>query len=218
MTDPTFIPEHDRELLVVYPDREHARAAATALLDAGVPREHVHLDEEPDAVASLRAEMHDELTKAWVVPNAGVVYPAGSARGLAMVAVIGAAIGLLAAFPLALIDWGSTYWVRWLIWAVVGVGFGLAVAFVVGPAGGAPRPGELPPAARGIMLRVEEDSPELRHLLAGLEPIRMDEITHDGDPIDAVTIEKPDRGVEGAVETAKDMAANADSDDYRPER
>lgn len=214
MTDPSFIPERERELLVVYPDRQRAQAAATALLDAGIPQEQVHVDEEPDTIASLRAEMHDELTKAWVVPNAAVVYPAGSAWGLSIVAMIGATIGLLAAFPLALIDVGSTYWVRWIVWAVVGMGFGLAVAFVVGPAGGAPRPGELPPAARGTLLRVEQDSAELRRLLAQLDPIRMDEVSHEGEPIDAVGLER----AETPAETARDLQANTQGDDYHPER
>jgi hypothetical protein len=214
MTDPTFTPESDRELLAVYPDRQHAQAARTALLDAGLREDVVHLDEDLDAVASLRSEMHDEITRAWVVPNAAVAYPSGAARGLVLVSIVGALVGLTAAFPLALIDVGSTYWVRWLVFAIVGVAFGLTVALLVGPAGGAPRPGELPAAARGSLLRVERDDATVREVLVLHDPIRIDEISHEGDPIATVTPERPDK----ASETAKDIAANVQGDDYHPER
>src|SRR5688572_5229481 len=107
MTDPTFTPESGRELVVVYPDRPRAEAARAALIGAGLHEREIHLDEDLDAVASLRAEMHDELTRAWVVPNAGIAYPAESARGLVIVSAVGVLVGLAAAFPLALIDVGG---------------------------------------------------------------------------------------------------------------
>lgn len=214
MTDPSFTPPSDRELLVVYPDRDHAEAARVALLDAGVDDAQIRIQSDEDVVASLRSEQADEMTRAWVVPNAGVVYPAGSARGLGLLTVIGVAIGLIAAFPLALIDWGSTYWVRWLIWAAVGVGFGSAVALVVGPAGGAPRPDEQPAVARGVTLRVATDSDRVRDLLAGLDPTRIDEVGPDGAPIETIVRERPDT----VTETVKEIVANAPGDDYHTER
>lgn len=218
MTDPSFTPETDRELLVVYPTAEQANQARTALLDAGVAEADIHLDREPDVVAALRAEMHDELTQAWVVPNAGIAYPKESAHGLVMAGAIGGAIGLAAAFPLALIDFGSTYWVRWIVFAVVGVAMGFAIAMVAGPALGASRPADTPAGVRGTVLRVDHDSPELRTILADLHPIRLDEVTHDGTPIGRVATEGPDTPVETAAETAKDMVANVDSDDYHRQR
>lgn len=212
MTDPSFTPPSGRELLAVYPDRDRAEAARVALLDAGVDEGKIRLQSDEDIAASLRSEQHDELSRAWVVPNAAVVYPAGSARGLGMLTIVGCAIGLAAAFPLALIDWGSTYWIRWLIWAAVGVGFGGVIALVVGPAGGAPLPGEQPAVARGVTLRVAEDSDQLRDLLADLDPVRIDEVDHEGSPIETVVREEPDT----ATQTLKDMAANARSDEFHP--
>lgn len=214
MTDPSFIPPSGRELVAVYPDRNRAEAARIALHAAGVPDADIHVAEVGDIVSSLRSEQADEMARAWVVPNAGVVYPAGSARGLSFFAVVGVAIGLIAAFPLALIDVGSTYWARWLIWAVVGAGFGLAVALVAGPAAGAPRPGATPSAERGVTVRVAQDTEQLRQALAGLHPLRLDEVDHDGDPIETLIRERPD----SAGETAKDIAANVEGDDYHPER
>src|SRR5690606_37762359 len=67
VTDPSFIPVEDRHLLAVYPDRDHAQGARTALLDAGVAEEAIQLGVHDDTVSSLRAEQHDELTRAWVV-------------------------------------------------------------------------------------------------------------------------------------------------------
>jgi len=213
MTDPTFNPASDRELLVVYPDRERAVAAQRALIGAGVADREIHLDDEPDTIVSLRAEMHEELSRAWIVPNAGVAYPKEAARGLVVMSAIGVAVGVLAAFPLALIDFGSTYWVRWVVFAAVGVGFGLAVALVVGPALGSPRPGELSAAVRGTLLRVGRDTRELRELLIAEEPVRLDVVTHDGDPIDTVMTEG-----DTVTNTVKDMAANVEGDDYHPQR
>jgi hypothetical protein len=43
------------------------------------------MDEESDVVTSLRAEMHEELTHAWVVPNAGLIATKESVKGMSMV-------------------------------------------------------------------------------------------------------------------------------------
>jgi hypothetical protein len=214
VTDPPFTPDPERELLAVFPDPQRAQAARTALLDSGLSDSDVRIDEDLDAVVSLRAEMHDEMRRAWVVPNAGVAYPAEAARGLAMVSVVAVAVGIAAAFPLALLDVGATYWLRWVVFAVVGAAFGLAVSLVIGPAGGAPRPGEQPAAARGTVLHVDRDTPVVRDVLLGHDPIRIDEISRRGDPLDVVLRERPD----AAAETAKDISANASGDDYHPER
>jgi hypothetical protein len=214
VTDPTVTPDGERELLAVFPDPSRAHAARTALLDAGLRDEAVRIDEDLDAVVSLRAEMHDEMRRAWVVPNAGVAYPAEAARGLAMVSVVAVALGVAAAFPLALIDVGGTYWLRWVVFAVVGAAFGLTVSLVVGPAAGAPRPGERPAAARGTVLHVECDTPAVREVLVDHDPIRIDEVSRQGHPIGTVLRERPD----DAAETAKDISANASGDDYHPER
>jgi hypothetical protein len=215
MTDPSFTSEADRDLLVVLPSREDAEQAAQALLRAGIPAGDVRVDAEPDRIASLRAEMHEELCEAYVVPNAAVAYPKEAARGLVLGDLIGVGIGILAAFPLALIPIGdTTYPVRLLIFALVGVAFGLTIGLIAGPAVTSMRP-DLPPAIeRGTLLRVAHDSQELRRLLADLHPIRMDEIRRSDDlPIATVTTEDS-----GSVEqTAVDAVENVQQgDDYTP--
>ena len=214
MTDPSFTPESDRELVAVYADRATAERAGRAVQDAGVPPDHVHLDEDLDAVLSLQGEMHEELSGAWVVPNAGVAYPKEAARGLVLASMAGVALGILAAFPLALIDVGGTYWVRWVVFAVVGGAFGATVALVVGPASSAPRPDALPAAARGSVVRIEDDTAEVRRVLVSHGPLRIDEVTPEGQPLDTVFTERPD----SFTETAKDMAANTEGDDYHEQR
>ena len=215
MTDPSFTSEADRDLLVVLPSREEAEQAAQALLQAGIPATDVRVDAEPDRIASLQAEMHEELSEAFVVPNAGVAYTKESARGLALGNVIGIALGVCAAFPLALIPIGDTsYPLRLLIFALVGAAFGGTVGLVAGPAVTSIRP-DMPPAIeRGTLLRVRHDSAELRRLLADLHPIRMDEIRRSDDlPIATVATEDS-----GSVEqTAVDAVENVQQgDDYTP--
>ena len=184
MTDPSFTSEADRDLLVVLPDpgRRPSRPPRPCS-EPGSPPTDVRVDAEPDRIASLRAEMHEELCEAFVVPNAGVAYPKEAARGLVLGDLIGVGLGVLAAFPSALIPIGDTsYPTRLLIFALVGVAFGLAIGLVAGPAVTSIRP-DLPPAIeRGTLLRVGHDSAELRRLLADLHPIRMDEIRRVGRP------------------------------------
>ena len=195
-------------------DRAQAEEAVARLRAAGVAEEAVHLDEGLDYVASLRSEMHDELTNAWVVPNAAVAYTKESAHGLATAVVIGVGIGLALAFPMALIPLGHSHPMRLLVWAVVGMAFGATVALVAGPALGTRRPDEPSAAQRGTVVRVEQDTAQLRSLLAELGPIRLDEITAAGDPIATVTTEGPSGPVEQEARTLRDMADNAVSDDY----
>jgi hypothetical protein len=55
-------------------------------------------------------------------------------------------------------------------------------------------------------------------LLADLGPLRMDEVTHDGDPLASVVTEAPDDIVHDLKETVADMGSRLPSDDYGPER
>lgn len=214
MTDPTFTPVPERELLAVFPDVERARHARDALLDAGVPEASIRVEEAEDAVTALRAEQHDELSRAWVIPNAAVVYPGTSARAMNLVGAVGGGIAVVVGLLLALIDFGPPYWVRAVILVGVGIALAFTVAIVAGPPSAAERPAELPDAADGVTLRVAADSEELRRLLAHHEPIRLTEVTADGTPIGTLLRERPDT----TTETVKDMAANVEGDDYHPQR
>jgi hypothetical protein len=212
MNDPRFIPEGDRQLLAVYDDSHTAARARTALLEAGVPPGQVHLDEDLDVVAGLRAEMLDEMSRAVVAPQVGIVYPRESARGI-VIATSAALVGALLAFPLAAIDLGSSYPVRLAIWIAVLATAGLVIGLIAGAGLGAPRPGEEPAAAWGTTLRVERDDEELRRLLGRFHPITLDELDRDGGPIERIHAQGDDFG-----DTAADVAANVPSDDYTPQR
>jgi hypothetical protein len=212
MVDPAYIPEDERELVVVYDSPQLASHARQRLLRMGVPDDEVTIGEETDEIASLRAEMHDELTNAWVVPNAAFVAPKEGIKGLWLVGGLASLFGVALAAPLAFIDFGSTFGVRLLVFVVLGLAAGATVGLVAGPSLGAKRPGELMAAHRGTVLRVQEDNPDIRAALTSLEPIRLDEVASDDTPLDTVVTEKSFEE-EGAAE---ETVANLGGDDYHP--
>jgi hypothetical protein len=218
VTDPSFISASERDLLVVAHDREEAEAAARALLDAGVPAEDVLVDRAEDRAASLRGEMHEELTHAWIGPQAGIIYTKESARGLVVGGLIGIAVGIVLAFPLALLPIGDlAYSGRLVVTLVIGVAFGLAIGMVAGPATASIRPNQPPAAERGTLLRVRRDTPELRQMLSDLHPIRIDEIRRSDDlPIDTPYTEEGRPIAQTVTDMAENLKAN-DDDAVDPE-
>ena len=210
--DPGTTPEEERELLVVYPDLATAEQAARVLVRAGIPSDEIRVDEDLDRVASLRAEMHDELERAWVVPTAGVGYPREAANGLVWLSAAGAAVGVALAALIALIPLGSSYGVRFLVLGVIGIACGLVVGLVAGPGMASTRPDQDLAAVHGSLLRVTHDSPELRRLLDDLGPLRIDELTADDVPVDTVRRETATT----SVDAAKDIPKHAKGDDYHP--
>jgi hypothetical protein len=144
MSDLLPIPPEERELLVVFPTSEAAEEARTRAIEMGVDPSHIRLDEESDAVASLRAEMREELTHAWIVPNAALIATKESVKGMGLVGAVAISIGLAVAIPLAFIDWGyGSLWVRLAWFAIVAIAAGGTVGFVAGAATAAKRPTEL---------------------------------------------------------------------------
>lgn len=212
MTDPSFTPPSERELLVVYPTRQRAEAVRAHLLHLGISPAAVQVDEEADEIASLRAEMREELSQAWIVPNAGLVATKESVRGMVAVGAIATLASLAVAIPLAFVDFVATLGVRLVWFSVIAIALGGTVGFVAGGAASAKRPAELMAAQRGTVLRVSDDSPALRRVLLETEPIRLDEVGHDDRPIETVMTEDDadDRG------TFDEIAANAHGDDYHP--
>lgn len=202
-----------RELLVVYPTLKRAETARARVLELGVDPLSVRVDEETDEIASLRAEMHEELTQAWIVPTAAFIAPKEGVKGMGFIGAVAILVSLLIAIPLAFIDFGATLGVRLLVFSAVAVALGGTIGFVAGAAAAAKRPGERMAAHRGTVVRVGRDTPELRRALLDLEPIRVDEVAHDDTPIDTVVTEG-DRQAEGTVE---EVGANLQGDDYRPE-
>jgi hypothetical protein len=212
MTDPSFISASERDLLVVLHDDGEAEAAARAALDAGVPPEDVVVGGDLDRMASLRTEMHEELSQAWVVPHAGAAYPKEAARGLVLGAGLGMLLGFALAFLLAIPHVSDTdYGDRLVVTLIVGGAFGIAIGMVVGPSVGSIRPNQPSAVERGPVLRIQRDTPELRAVLSDLHPIRIDEVRHGDDlPIDTVYTE------EGGVlhQTVRDLKRNVRGDDY----
>ena len=178
------------------------------------------MDREPDRIASYRMEMHEELTRAWVVPQAAMAHTKEGARGLAVASAIGMALGVVLAFPLAAIHVGSTnYAERLIVWLIVGVAFGGTIGLIAGPGIASVRPDAQMAATGGSLLRVRRDTPEVRAILDEAEPVRIDELDADDQPIETLKSEGPG----GVVDTAQDMVKNAAGDDYhepprRPER
>ena len=213
MTDPSFTPISERELLVVYPTPERAGEARDRLLELGIGPASIRVGEESDEIASLRAEMHEELTQAWIVPTAAFVATKESVKGMGFVGGVTILASLAVAIPLAFIDFGSTLGVRLVWFSIIAVAVGGTIGFVAGASVAVKRPGELMGAHRGTVLRVAEDTPAIRRSLVELHPIRLDEIAHDDTPLDTVMTEDETDNV-GTVE---EVAANIEGDDYHSE-
>jgi hypothetical protein len=202
-----------RELLVVYATPERAETARARVLALGLDPAAVRIDAETDEIASLRAEMHEELTQAWIVPSAAFIATKEGAKGMAFVGAVAILVSLLIAVPLAFIDFGATLGTRLVVFSLVAIALGGTIGFVAGAGAAAKRPGERMAAHRGTVVRVDVDTPELRRALVDLEPIRLDQVTHDGTPLDTVVTEG-DRRDDGTVE---ELAANLQGDDFHPE-
>lgn len=213
MTDPSFLPEQERELVVVYPDRDAAVAARQRLVDLGLGEHDIDLDRESDEVASLRAEMRQELTDAWVVPNAALIATKESMKGMLAVGTGAAVIGAVLGIPFAFIDFGGSFWLRLLLFMGLGALAGATVGFVVGPGVSAKRPGELMAAHRGTALRVHQDTAEIRSALVAGHPIRIDEVNADSVPVETLLTEEQMDERTAVDEVVSNLEAG---DDYHP--
>jgi hypothetical protein len=207
-----YTPETDRELIVVYPAEEQARAAGRRLEELGVRPEAIDIGDESDEIVALRAEMREELTQAWIVPAAAFAATKESMKGTLFLGTIATLIALIVAVPLAFVDYGGTLGVRLVTHVVIALFFGGLIGFIVGGARNAKAPNELMAAQRGTVLRVHQDTPAIREALVALEPIRIDEIGRDDTPLDTVVTEdeRDDTGV------VQEMPANLRGDGYHP--
>jgi hypothetical protein len=212
VTDPSFTSAAERDLVVVAHDRDEAETARRALVAAGVPDEEILVDRPEDRAASLRGEMHEELAHSWFGAQAGFLYTKESARGLVAGGAIGGAIGIVLAFPLALIPIGDmAYGGRLVAALVLGLAFGFAIGMVAGPSVTSLRPNQPPAVERGTLLRVRRDTPEVRALLARLHPIRVDEVRRWDDlPIDTPYTEEGSPLAQTARDAALHLRANDD--------
>ncbi len=213
-------PRRSGELLAVFANGEAAQKAMSSLLAEGVPRTAVSIADSNDEVPSLRAEMREELNKAWVLPQAAFTAPKEGARSFVFVTLVACAIALVVGVPLAFVDFGMSFWTRLLVVEGVLLAAAFGIGITIGAALGAKRPDEAMAAQRGVTLRVRLDDERTRQRLMAANAIRIDQITTAGEPISTLTTEEDRAGGQGlvteVVKAAADITSNLDTDDFHP--
>ena len=187
---------------------DRVREAERRLAEVGVDRRRIRIGRDDDALTEMRAEMREELTEGWVLPEAGLAVTKEGAKGLVATTVLCAVIGAIVAAPFAFIDFGMTFAGRLLVLVAIGILFGGTVGIIIGPALAARRPGEPDAVERGVVMFVGADTPVVRDTLRSLAPIRMDVVQRHQVPRGTVVTE-PDH-------TAEDLRRGFHGDDQRP--
>jgi len=215
MEHPGRIPEAQRELLAVYDTHDAAVEARRAALGVGVPEAAITMDGVANEQTSLKAEMREELEKSWMMPAAAIATTDEGLKGTFLAGIVCCALALVVIVPFAFIDWGLSLPMRLLIHVVVALLVGASVAVVAGPALASRRSDEVMGAHRGSTLRVAADSEELRRALDRPGLIRLDEVTHDLEPMGAV-ITEDDRTARGVAEQMADNVRQGDDTRRKP--
>jgi hypothetical protein len=197
------------ELVAVFRSQGEADEAARRLHAIGVDDAEVSVGDPRDEITSLKAEMREELTEGWILPQAGMALTKEGAKGMSMVTVAAAAVGAVVAAPFAFIDFGLSFAGRLVLLVLVGLAFGAAVGLVIGPALASKRPDEPMAAQRGVVVHVHGDSERIRSVLADLQPVRLDEVKGEV-PTGAITTEDEQTG----SGTVQDLGAGARGDDF----
>lgn len=179
------------QVLGVFRDARAARAAADAA--AGVAGRPTRTGQ--DEVASLQAEMREELDNSIV--GAGNVGPFTKemTKGLVIGTLLGLVVGFVVTVPLGFVPLGSIgLFPRLLIAAVVGGFAGATMGFVTGGGFGAKGPAQPMAAERGTTVSVAvasaEEATKVAEAMRGHDPIRIDLTTAEGEPIGVVTTEE----------------------------
>lgn len=210
-------PASERSVLAVFETEDEARRARDRLVAGGVAEDAITIGGDGDEVASLRAEMHEEVSKAWIMPQASFIATKEGARGFVVTLVVIGAIALVLGIPLAFIDFGFDFWIRLLVVEAIMLCVAFAIALVFGPGLASIRPDVPMAAERGITVRVDADTPAVRQAIVDLAPIRVDEIGPRDVPVDTVFTED-DRGSTSVASEAgravRDLTQNAQTDDF----
>jgi hypothetical protein len=207
MSEEAHLPQY--ELVAVFRSQGEADEAARRLHSIGVDDAAITVGDQRDEITSLKAEMREELTEGWILPQAGMALTKQGAKGLGIVTISAAVIGAVVAAPFAFIDFGLSFGGRLVLLVLIGLAFGAAVGLVIGPALASKRPDEPMAAQRGVVVRVHRDSEQIRSVLTDLQPVRVDEIKGRV-PTGTVTTEE----TQTASGIVQDLEAGARSDDF----
>src|SRR4051794_20267832 len=104
-----------RQVIAVLRNVEDAERVAARLVDQGVPDDGIFVDDPRDEARELRAEQHAEAAKSVIAPQAAFIADKQGFRGFWMLSVVLCGAAIVLSFPLALIDFGLSYWWRYLI-------------------------------------------------------------------------------------------------------
>jgi hypothetical protein len=152
--------EQHRWLVAAFKDESFARRAATDAETSGTDVRDIRIGNSLDALASVEAEMREELDHT----GAGLVIGTG----------LGAIAGIVTAVPFAAFEFGGLDTsARMLVLGAVGLVFGALLGAFLGGMFGPKRPTEQLAASKATMLAVP-DSVSARRALLHARPTRVD--------------------------------------------
>ena len=178
----------DKRVVGVYEDEGTAQEAASAAKQAG--GRDVRVGAPEAEVASLRGEMREETSQAWVGPSVGV-YTKEMARSVPKWTAIGAVLGAVVALGANFLGGGDMEVEgRLIIAALVGMVAGGTIGFLVGGGFFDPRRKAASnlAAEEGVVVGANEDG-ATEEVLAVHRPIREDVVDPEG-PVGTVTTEE----------------------------
>jgi hypothetical protein len=199
--DPARRPMVATALIGVYDDEDGATQVADRLrqqpdVDDGM----VRIGRDRDVVASLQAEMGEEIGRSWVAPQAGMVFQKQAVKDMLFLLPIFGLVGAILGVPFAFLDFSSlTMTTRLILFPILGILFSTTVAAIAIPALAAPSAHEPSAAQRGTVVRVDRWTPELEALMRSAAPLRLDQVGP-GDVLVSTVETEEDRRPGGALE------------------
>lgn len=186
----------------------HDRVATVRdeLAALGVPDDHIHVEEDRDLRASLRAEQVEEVDHAIGTAPSTVALPEEPTKAMGWTLPVAAAVGAVLGALVALIPTDAMTLGTRLFWfCLIGVAACTTIAFVVTSAMAAKDPFVAGGAQRGIVLRIEEPSRQVTDRLAALHPIRLDLVAADGTVVRTLRTEEDDEPGGALEELARNV-------------
>jgi hypothetical protein len=190
--------ERRQRLVGVFRDAAHAQDAVDRVQTVG--HQAVQIGDPDDHVSALRGEMHEELTRSFFAPHAGLLLTKESGRAMAVSIAAFSALFAVAAMPLAAFEMADLgVGARVGLVLIVGALAGATVGFVVGNALGARGPAASNAADRGVVVSVDDPTEAAERAMVESAPIRLDLVDQAGLPIETVTTED-ERSSDGVFE------------------